>query len=325
MNLFLSTRRLVTGKEDHLTEFSAGALDIDPSFRQSYVDFVLRPFAKRNQWPPPVISAVDTQRPFPGCCPDMCLTLQDGHLIVCEHKIDAIETMGPEGDDGQEPAAQLERYLGLPVDGLVYVRAGWKPPDLEVLNNEKYVRPHNREHSLWRDFFPLLEGSTHPFTAWICEGFRRLGFTPPHPVVGDLSVPENRRNFAKLWSATRSLGHSLGWRVGTGSVVELYFDKPASSLASKVWVCPRDEQLLVRATPREKANESEVESRLHTVAARLPIPAEVERHSVRRVEGKAVVIDAWCPLRLALREAQTREDLERKLVEFVGPFLMALT
>ena len=54
----------------------------------------------------------------------MLLQLSNGQRIICEHKLEALETVGPVEDE----RGQLERYLDLPVEGVVYVRSSWKPP-----------------------------------------------------------------------------------------------------------------------------------------------------------------------------------------------------
>jgi hypothetical protein len=185
MNLFLSTRSLSgSRREDHLTEFFAAALEISSTARADYFETTLKGFAKANGWSRCGINRIETQ---PGefseatCRPDMLLTLSNGKRIACEHKLDAIETPGSECDD----RPQLERYLDLPVDGVLFVRSSWKPPSERVLAHPKYIRPDERDHFLWRDFYHLFLHD-EPFLAWLREGFENLGFTPPHPSIGEL-------------------------------------------------------------------------------------------------------------------------------------------
>lgn len=329
MNLFLNTRHLTGRREDHLTEFFAAALEIDSWFRKAYAKLVIAPFAEKNDWAAPDIVSVETQISFDeyAARPDMVITLRDGHVIACEHKLEAIETLVALNQISDEPVPQLARYLMIPeIDAVVFVRETLKPPNQGVLQNPKYICPKDRQHFLWRDFYPLLESSAHLYCQWLCKGFQVLGFTPPHPVVGDLSLPENQKNFAKLWLATRSRVHDLGWRVGTGSVVELYLEKPNAILVSQVWICPRNEQLLVRATPTSNAVIHEVLDRLKSVQMGIAKDLTcIEEHTVRRILGNVQVIDAWAPLRVVLDEHANGEDLERRLLEFVGPILDAMT
>ncbi|UCG68538.1 MAG: hypothetical protein JSV09_12115 [Thermoplasmata archaeon] len=128
MNLFLSTRLLTRKREDHLTEFLAATLDLYPRFAQDYIDYVLGDHARKKKWSKPRLSKVETQVQYPGCIPDMRLTLKDGHVIVCEHKLEAIETTLSADEDEPNQMKQLERYLNLNIDGVVYVRASWKSP-----------------------------------------------------------------------------------------------------------------------------------------------------------------------------------------------------
>ena len=195
MNLFWSTRSLTEAREDHLTEFFASALHHVPVFRQAYADLVLGSFAKRRGWTAPVIEAVETQPEFPGtgCRPDLVLRLGGGQVVAVEHKLEALETLGVEDDRGQ-----LERYLELPVDGLAYVRRAWLPPSELVQSSSKYIRPNAREHFLWSDFFPLLGPDQHLLVDWLRDGFERLGFTPPNPNVGELSLRPEAVGFQKV-------------------------------------------------------------------------------------------------------------------------------
>ena len=91
------------------------------------------------------ILSVETQVRYPdaGCRPDIRLTLANGRIILCENKIEAIETAGKD-----ETKRQIDRYLELPVDGVVYIRGSWDPPAKKVIENPKYTRPSIREHFL---------------------------------------------------------------------------------------------------------------------------------------------------------------------------------
>jgi hypothetical protein len=337
MNLFLSTRKLAKGaEENHLTEFLAAALDIDENFREAYSALVLAPFAQKRGWAEARIREVETQKRFGGhgCCPDMTLTLADGHTIICEHKLEADETLARERDELtpvglEQDESQLRRYLKLPIDGMVFVRASLKSIEPDVLEHVNYVRPAGagRQHFLWRDFYlPLLKDSSHPFCRWLREGFENLGFTPPHPFVGDLAQPDRRENFAKLWTTTISRAHGLEWSVGRGAVVELYLNKPKADVVSQIWVCPRNERLLVRATPVSEPRLSEIEPRLQLVANGLfPLVVNVERRTVRRTTGSHTVVDVWAPLAHVLGEAESAEEMETRLSRFVVPFISELS
>src|SRR6185295_19965327 len=91
MNLFLSTRRLTSAKEDHLTEFLAAALEADRAFRDAYA-LLTNPCTMATSF-------------------------------ACEHKIEASEAIGEEAGEGRAVRRQLERYRKLPIDGLAYLRS----------------------------------------------------------------------------------------------------------------------------------------------------------------------------------------------------------
>jgi len=326
MNLFWSTRKLTASREDHLTEFLAAALDVSKTFRHAYANLILGGWENASTFPH--IDDIATQVSFAGttCCPDMILTLSDGRTIACEHKLDALETMGPEKD----PRSQLIRYLDLPVDGVVYVRTSWKPPVLEVLYHPKYIHPKGREHFLWRDFYAILSCDSHAVLKWLREGFERLGFTPPHPSVGDMSGPdddtrENRKNFAKLWQRTRSIAHTLGWKVSTGSIVELYLTDNTSSLASWIFISPaKFDRFLFRVTPLPGKLKS-VRDRLSDACEASLIRTDIAHHEVERKEGKEEVIDITTSLREILgTEKVSPEEIEARLSNFVEPLLRSM-
>lgn len=330
MNLFWSTRALTAAREDHLTEFLAAALDVSESFRVAYKDKILGDFVKSNGAATVEIQDVITQINFPGttCCPDMLITLSDGRTVACEHKLDALETMGPERDQ----RSQLKRYLDLPVDGLLYVRTLWKPPSSEVVNHPKYIHPPGREHFLWRDFYPLLSSGTHIILDWLREGFERLGFTPPHPSIGEMSGPneeinqENRRNFAKLWEPTKSAAYALGWKVESGSKVELYLsDNSSSSLASSIFISPaKFERFLFRVTPHSGKLEMAL-MRLQRAAGLSGKKMEVEKNQIKRINGKEDVVEVTTTLREIVGTVPlSPEDIEARLLDTVEPLLKAV-
>jgi len=322
MNLFLQTRKLTDRREDHLTEFFAAALELSPQVRKAFFDLVIAPFARAHGWPPSEISKISTQHCYDdaSCRPDMLLTLSNGKLIACEHKLDAAETLGPELDD----RLQLERYLDLPVDGLIYVRSSWKPPELHVLKHPKYIRPADREHFLWRDFYPLFEGLADPFQSWIREGFEALGFTPPHPAIGELDTEAEQRNFAKFWDKTRSFARDLGWYSSPGSIVQLYLEDNDASSASVVFIQPTAGGFQFRATPKT-ADREKCFASLAVACGTYPHPLEHGRHFVRRKEGKVEVYDIEASaLQVLGRGGGTAAGTEDRMYEFASHFLRAV-
>ena len=332
MNLFLYSRGLAPGEgEDHLTAFFVAALLLDPDFRRAYEHFVLLPYSQRAGWDEPQIEAVDIQVQLPGGhgSPDMALTLKGGRRVACEHKLEAMETHAFLEDESEDPVPQLARYLRAPdVDALVFVRATLKPPDKEVLDHPKYVRPTERQHFLWRDFYDPLVSSGHPFTAWLREGFEALGFTPPHPLIGDLSSPPDRENFSKLWYRTRQYAHELGWNTNSGDVIELYLRPRDPKPVSELWISPRHERLLIRATPTTGVRVSTLETVFRGVADRLDRyhpHLSIHTREVLRTGGMTPVVEAWAPLRTVLGSVTTGEEAENRLFDFGTPFIEAVS
>jgi len=316
MNLFTSTQRMAAGSvENHLTEFVAAALILNHSFRRRFGEILLtnRPFA--------LITTVETQVDYPhGCCPDMRLVLGDGRVILCENKIEAVETSGKDHNRGQ-----LERYLDLPVDGVAYIRGSWKPPAHKVLNHPKYIKPTTREHFLWRDFYNLLEGDV--FFEWLRQGFEGMGYTPLLPSIGDLSDPDrhkklaNQREFAKLWILTRSNLKQMGWRTQIGSRIELYLDNKSSKWSQQIFISPYlAERFLIRVTPRPGYLQ-EIFDAAKDVSALMSLQPTVEVHKIRRKDGLTEVVDIQTSLFNVLRSASTADEMEQALWSFVGKFV----
>ena len=329
MNLFWSTRALTDAREDHLTEFFAAALENSESFRAAYSEFVMGEYTRGKGWGTPAIKTIRTQVCFDDttCCPDMVLGLADGKRIACEHKLDAAETIGPAAD----PAGQLERYLKLPVDGVLYVRSAWKPPSQDVLDHPNYIRPAAREHFLWRDFYPLLKPGDHILVDWLRKGFERLGFTPPHPSIGEMQGSDdeenrrNRRNFAKHWQRTCTYARKQGWKVEPGSIVELYLSSSPRAIASDVFISPlQNGRILVRITPTVAIDE--VMRRLKSVGQLSHLPGlELAERSVKRKVGNVQVLDVTAPLTQVIGEERLdSQQIEERLLGFIEPFLQTL-
>jgi len=316
MNLFLRTRTLTDRHEDHLTEFLAAALDADDHFRSEYARFVLGDYAVRNNWLPPQIRSVRTQAGYSEQGrPDMVIELSDGHLVACEHKIEAPETSTPVENQASESRTQLLRYLGIPgIDAVLYVRATLKPPIPEVLASSRYIAPTNRQHFLWRDLYPLLRGSNHACSRWLADGFEALGFTPPHPFVGDLVDPASRQNFAAHWVPARARASELGWKVSTGSVVELYLEKPLNLRVPQIWVSPWNQRLLFRLSPASSSDADAIARDATADPKKVPIPhLLVEKRRVRRQSGATEVVDFSFPIDAVLGVSPTVEQAERAL------------
>jgi len=321
INPILGTRRLTQLREDHLTEFFAGWLEIDPSASAAYCNLVIAPYATARGWATPVIADINTQSSFDDGRPDLTLTLADGHVVAIEHKLDAIETLAGELAEG-EPIGQLTRYLDEPaIAAVAFVRSTLKPPGDTVLSHPKYIRPLQQHHFLWRDFYPLLEATSSHYGTWLREAFDRQGFTPPHPFVGELTSQVARTNFAKYWLPVRTLAHDLGWKVGTGSIVELYLEPRDDHPAATVWINPTESQLLFRVTPTKATDTKAFLLRLRGVAATLGPKVTVEERIVPRAKGKATVIDVIAPLRHVLGDASSGQDVEHRLFQFVEPLL----
>jgi hypothetical protein len=327
MNLFLETRHLTQAREDHLTCFVAAALETDSSFRAAYEALVLSGLARIGLTPS--IKAVSVQARFADhrARPDMLLSLHDGRRVVCEHKVDALETELATKDGGV--SLQLERYLGLPdIDAVAYFRSAIRPPDAAVLAHPKYLRPIISPHFLWRDLYEPLTSGREVVASWLREGFEHLGFTPPLPHVGELwpskseQVKANQRNFGKLWHSTRS--HlSRRWKIGSGSRCELYLTPKTPSLVAMIYVSPLAQGgslLRVRAHTNEQY-QPEVRHRFELTGATLPVLPDVE---AGRLANGTLFVDQLASLRRVVGTDADPEKQEARLFSQVVPAVEAL-
>ena len=326
LNLFLSTRRLTSSREDHLSEFFAAALESDHEFREAYTRLLLESYAGERGWDEPRIVNIETQVDYPLCIPDLRLILNDGHRILVEHKIDAPETMLITED---EELGQLQRYLSLDVDGVAYVRSSWKAPSPDILEHSRYIKPAKSIHFLWRDFYEALSLGKHELSRWLTEGFEVMGYVPPHPEVGDLNDPDlevrtqNRQNFAKYWGPVIDFAASKGWRSEVGSIAELYLTSDIAKNASAIFISPvRVDSFIVRATPR--ADVQSLCSKLISVVQKIEVSAETKIAEIRRSRGIIEVVEIVSTQRAILKNASRAEDIDAALLAFVEPLLEAL-
>ncbi|EOC1796632.1 hypothetical protein ACI1HQ_003050 [Vibrio fluvialis] len=314
MSLFRNTQKLTQAREDHLTEFFAACLNSSDKFSNAFVQFVFGRECTKQ------LVSVETQSIYPHCRPDMKLIFDDKTILLCENKLDAMETLGNEHTDYQQ---QLERYLTLDVDSVMYIRTSLKSPSLSVLNHPKYLKPEDKSHFLWRDFYDLLIGDSNPLVRELKAGFEYMGFVPPNPTIGDLSrqAPrEQRENFSKFWAATEVQAQQGGWVIGVGDIVERYFEHENANLASTVYVNPiQPERFLVRLTANPNRQDD-----IYQAVKRLDIDSEVSifKRTVKRTHGEAQVVDIEVPLSTILPSTLTTVDsIELQLHDFVIPLL----
>lgn len=301
-------------KEDHLTEFFAAVLTSSPQLSRNFIQFIFGSDDTRD------IRKIETQVNYDDCRPDMRLTLSDGSIILCENKLDANETIGNANTEGM---LQLQRYLKLPVDGLIYIRTELKCPSSEVLNNPKYIKPLSAPHFLWRDFYPIIAADSNPLARCVAEGFETMGFVPPNPYIGDLdrNAPRTQReNFSKFWFPTSVKARELGWKVQIGDIVERYLYNSAAELAHEISIHPIDPtRFLVRYTPipnKEKVLLDKLQSVNHR------FEQNIVMKQVKRTAGLTTVIDIETPINNVISSTlSTSHEIEQALMNYVLPYI----
>ena len=327
-NLFLSTRSLTSSKEDHLTEFLAAMITMDKTFNQDFSTLLLGEYAANKGWATPLIASVETQVSYSGtnCCPDMRFTLEDGHTILCENKIEAPQTKG----SAKDPREQLVRYLDLPCDGLAYIRATPSHKlEAEIADHPHFIT-RNGYHFLWRDLYPLLEENDNPLVVAVRKGFEVMGFMPPLPAVGTLSDfksnedKKNRSAFKELWQLAAEYGRQRGWKIETTVNGELYYTSGKSSKLYQVFVSPSTaERFILRLRLNEGADVNKLHQLVQKTDAGIPYETVTYVKKGKR-GGKNIVediIDITTSLKHVIGDTDDRQQIQQSLLRFVKEFI----
>lgn len=324
-DFFIRLLKLTERDEDTFTECLAAALAEDLDLKSRFVaalcgdeiDGILVRGARIE---------VMTQKNFPGCCVDMVFRLNGEKEIGVENKLWA-----PEGEN-QEGERQLWRYCQLGLTRLAFITGYHTSVDERVLKHPGYVRPrNNRAHFLWADFHPLIEDAARKeggalLARALLAAFSYLGFTPPHPEIGDLRDPDpdrqrhNRENFAKLWEPTRRGLRERSWKDLTpGSIAELYVKRGIARRVDWAWIDPTwgSGMLRVRLTLKDGVAEGEVADLLNSQPLPHGMDTRVSKVDVRARKEPGTVIEVASPLRRLLGDAPEAESMARRLAEFV--------
>jgi hypothetical protein len=331
MNLFLQTRALTPERrEDHLTCFLAAALEIDDGFREAYELRVLSPLERAGTRPR--IVRVETQAAYAeaACRPDLRLQLADGRVVLCEHKLEAPETLC-ELDTG-EIRGQLQRYLELPVDAVAYFRPFIASPAPEILTHPRYLHPTSSPaapHFLWRDLYEPLSHGTHVLSSWLLEGFRKLGFTPPLAHIGELwperseEVIRNQENFAKLWHSTVAEA-STRWKVGRNRRCGLDLKPRSPLIVTRIGVLPviQDGTILRVRVETTALRVGTVRQLLEAVVQDLTVAPDIVDSEA---SNGVCFVDLLTPLSEVLGGSVEPAEQEARLFQQVVPILTALS
>ncbi|MFA0068161.1 hypothetical protein AB4344_10150 [Vibrio breoganii] len=297
-----------------MTEFFAASLNASQAMRDKFMQVVFGADDTRT------VIRVETQASYPNCRPDIRIELDDGFVLLCENKLDAMETIG---NEQTAFTPQLTRYLALPVDGVMYIRTSLKAPENNVLTHPKYIQPEDKQHFLWRDFYSTLLDDDNALVCELKAGFEYLGFVPPNPIIGDLTrdAPrEHRENFGKFWVSTASTAEELGWKVSVGDIVERYFYHPNARLADWVYVNPiNPERFLVRLSALS-GKEDELFDLVQQSTKQTN--QSITKRRVKRANGVVTVVDIEAPISTVFPDSLTTvHDIEVNLYNYVLPFL----
>ena len=240
---------------------------------------------------------------------------------------DQMKRHGP----GEEVKMQIQRYLGLPVAGVVYFRPTLATMTDEIAQHPRYIKPSSAQrHFLWRDLYEPLSHGEHVVAQWLFDGFRRLGFTPATPHVGPLlpdeaeDVKQNQRNFGKLWHRT-SAHASRRWKVGTARRCELDLRPLVPTVhCSRVYVSPLAQagSLLRFRCETTDSQAPAVRDILGRVATALPFSPELASGHLR---NGLPFVDVLVSLYTLFAGASRPEEQENALFAQVVPLVDALS
>lgn len=159
------------------------------------------------------------------CRPDLRLSCQEACLLF-EHKIDAKQHYENIIDDlGFELAySQLERYLATDESArVVLISLGTMQIDSKVLNNPRYLRPKDRPHFLWGDFYPIVQdyaaaqGKEDLFIIELRRFMEALEMMPPREGVGIIpsanepGMKAERAAMKRFWEKAIETLRANGW------------------------------------------------------------------------------------------------------------------
>jgi hypothetical protein len=156
--------------------------------------------------------------------------------------------------------------------------------------------------------------------------FLHYGFEPPKPEIGDLNHPDkmvseaNRRNFAKLWEATRAELLKMGWTsISPGSIAELYVDGGPSKRVKKAWIDPTWARglLRVRLTPHP-GRAAEVEEALRSGFLPHHDDVDIARGRATKRVRDPEYVQATISFRKLLGETADIQAMKKLLAEFVA-------
>jgi hypothetical protein len=204
----VATREEAQVRENFFSECVAGVLNADPLVAR---DFAARLNGGRDRIQGTSISRADI-RVIPQyscrsrgrqCYVD--LRLEIGRVAIgVEVKLDAPEGVLPSGD------RQIDKYLQIKnLTHVAYVTGYHTVVQNSVLQRRaRYLRPRNRDHFLWSDFYSLFLAASKRRTApqlhqALIELFHARHLEPSHPELPDLSTVEGRSGFRPFWKLTR--------------------------------------------------------------------------------------------------------------------------
>ena len=233
-DFFIRLMKVTAESEDVFTECLAETLRSDPEFKRGFLEKLCGPVVGKSVLSQEAID-VKTQVGFDGAVPDMIFCIAGKVSIGVENKLQS-----PEGREGYG-RTQLKKYLKLvdagELSGLAFI-TGYPANVLpQVVSHKGYLCPleggeKQREHFMWRDFYPLIEKRASKSRTGLAKALKRLfeylGFEPPSPNIGDLNDPDiekakrNKQNFAPFWDLTCQELKSRGWDVGPVDISGLW-------------------------------------------------------------------------------------------------------
>jgi hypothetical protein len=305
-------------KENVFTECFAATLQEDPKLAKEFLIHLCGKKLDQVQISRASIKT-ETQQRRDGAYLDMVFTLNGQKLVGVENKLFAPEGKG-----------QLRKYLRLGwLDRLAFISVGDTRIARHVLASPHYLRPRNRPHFRWADFYRLVEQSTHRpsatvFNKALLQLFQHLGFEPPIGPLGDLQHPnpivrrKNREKFAKRWEATKDSLRRLGWtKFSRGQIAMIGVEQGRSKRLEWASLDPiyHHGSLRLRLTFRKRGYIPGAAELLQSPRFKYRTHVELVQPNIpsRRREP---VLDIFIPLRKLFRERDDPEWVSQRLADF---------
>jgi PD-(D/E)XK nuclease superfamily len=325
-------------KENFLTECLAATLNADKQFMEQFVRQLCGSQLSGCDFENAIVRTQQHYQAPAGsnkrCCVDMVFTLADGTSIGVENKF-----RSPQGEQ------QLRRYLHLGFKGLAFITDydTRLPADIRshISSNCElckaqaereqptvYLRPRDREHFRWSDFWSILHAASQAATASTLDHalltfFEHFGFDPPPTTVPDIwgdtdAHKKNGEAFAKYWETTKEGLRQRRWsRIGRAERAGLDVKNGHSRAIKRAWLDPLHSKgsLRLRLVLKEQFSASQWIDLIKPLS--FPFREHADLHAVHIPKETLPVVDICVPFKKIFADTVDAKSYPRILAQYV--------